>query len=129
MLKLLISMAVAAIVVLAIACGGNSLDKDRACLRDADCIAENAGWRIDAEVHCKRVVENRAKNTHRWTDGWGERKFSRVAIQPPSYESAKYSGSAVEFQNGFGAWQRMAYTCSYDPINEQVLDVDVLTFN
>ena len=31
----------------------------------------------------------------------------------------------MEFQNGFGAWGKQAYTCHYNPINKRVLDVEV----
>ena len=34
-------------------------------------------------------------------------------------------GDQVQFQNGFGAWQRMCYNCTYDPLNERVKSVDV----
>ena len=35
-----------------------------------------------------------------------------------------YVGDKIKFQNGFGAWQFATYACDYDPIADDVLNVD-----
>ena len=105
-----------------------SLSKDEACLRDADCIGDKSSWRIEAEISCSPHIENQAAYSHEWTDGWADPKFSRFATQFDG-KAIRYSGDKLKFQNGFGAWQRMSYSCLYDPINERVLDVNVVPFN
>ena len=48
-----------------------------------------------------------------------------MGLRPPRYNALKFTGNKVEFQNGFGAWQRMSYECTYDPVDEVVIDVRV----
>lgn len=61
----------------------------------------------------------------RWTTGFLERKFDRVAVMPPAHTKLAFVGDKAEFQNGFGAWQRVRYTCIYDPLSESVTSVTV----
>ena len=35
------------------------------------------------------------------------------------------TGDSVEFQNGFGAWQTHTYSCVYDVLSKQVVNVVV----
>lgn len=103
--------------------------KDMACLRDIDCLANKTSWQSAGGLACESLVEDQALYSARWTDGLAESKFSKVALQAPTYKSFRLLGDKVEFQNGFGAWQRMRYTCEYDPINELALTVQVIPFN
>ena len=95
------------------------------CLQDIDCVAENLTWGSEADVYCSDHIEDYARYSHEWTDGFGEKKFNRVIIMPPDYLTVKFVGDKVRFQNGFGAWQRMRYTCVYDPLNNSVVEVEV----
>lgn len=95
------------------------------CLKDLDCTADRTLWRLHAEDACQPLIEGYALYSARWTDEFGESPFDRVAIKPPNYRTVEYSGSAVEFQNGFGAWRQQRYSCEWDPVNEEVLSVDV----
>jgi hypothetical protein len=78
---------------------------------------------IEAGFACKPFVENLAKYTYRWTDGWLDTKF-------PSYltsnEGEPYVltilGDKIEFQNGFGAWSKTKYYCKYNVKTKKVLD-------
>lgn len=105
-----------------------NLSKDEACLRDADCIRDKTSWQSRAEIYCGRYIEDQALYSHEWTDGWAESKFSRFATELDG-KAIRYFGDKLKFQNGFGAWQRMSYSCLYDPINERVLDANVAPFN
>lgn len=105
-----------------------NLSKDEACLRDDDCIRDRTNWLSRAGFFCSPQIEDEALYSHEWTDGWIEPKFSRFVARPDR-NAVHYFGDKLKFQNGFGAWQRMFYSCLYDPINERVLDVSVAPFN
>lgn len=105
-----------------------ALSKDEQCLRDKGCAADRTDWMSEAEVYCGRRIENLARYSYEWTDGWLEPKFDRLIVAF-DHSSILYQGSKVRFQNGFGAWQRMQYNCRYDPINDRVLDVEAHPYN
>ena len=105
-----------------------NLSKDEACLMDADCIRDKTSWLSRAGFFCSPHIEDQAAYSHEWTDGFIEPKFSRFVARPDR-NAVHYFGDKLKFQNGFGAWQRMSYSCLYDPINERVLDVNVVPFN
>ena len=107
------------LLMVAMGCGPS----EEECLRDIDCASGNGGWSAEAEVQCAPKIEARALYTSRWTEGFFDSKFERVALQPPDYETVKYSGNKVEFQNAFGAWVRQGYDCIYNPVDEYVWDV------
>lgn len=100
-----------------------TIDKDAACLRDAKCASERRDWLSSAVGPCGRLIENQAAFDYDWTTGPGGR-FDGVQVQT-SGQQIRYYGSNLRFQNGFGAWQRMNYTCLFDPIEDQVLYVEV----
>ena len=97
---------------------------DSQCLRDASCAAKRSDWKIDGFPKCFRHIENQARYDYDWTAGVNSR-FSVVELSS-SFDYVKYIGTQARFQNQFGAWQRVKYVCSYDPINERVLQVDVV---
>lgn len=125
----LVGLVIIGLLAIAGACSPSSEETAAAardCLKDINCASEKTRWQAYAEAYCVPRIEAFARYTHRWTDGFLEGKFDRVILQPSTgYTSLKYTGRKVEFQNGFGAWVKQAYTCHYDPINEKVLDVEV----
>ncbi len=102
------------------------VNKDDQCLKDAQCASERRDWLRAAVGPCGRMIENQSAYDYKWTTGPGER-FSGVEVQP-SGQQIMYYGSNVRFQNAFGAWQRMNYTCLFDPIEKQVLYIKVTAF-
>lgn len=76
-----------------------------------------------ASVYCKASVERLAKYTSRWTDGTFETKFSRFRWLNKEQGTLTYIGDKIEFQNGFGAFQKHIYECDFNPANNQILDV------
>lgn len=50
-------------------------------------------------------------------------KFASFRWQGKEKSALSYVGDKVEFQNGFGAYQAMNYTCDYDPVHKRVLGV------
>ena len=82
-----------------------------------------ASRELFAAVQCPDHIERLAQYGARWTDGMLEPKFPRSGWQDAANYLAVYMGDAIEFQNGFGAWQRYRYSCVVDVKNEQVIDV------
>jgi hypothetical protein len=79
---------------------------------------------IEGGVLCKPYVEKLAKHTYRWTDGWLGTKFPSYLV---SNEGEPFVltmvGDKIEFQNGFGAWSKTEYFCSYNVKTKKVLNV------
>ncbi|MDN5869942.1 MAG: hypothetical protein L0H73_04375 [Nitrococcus sp.] len=106
--------------VLIIAWAGVS---DRCGTDDLMCVADE--YRTQATAACKPLIELRAKYSARWTDSWAESPFSRVQWKNKAARTIGYIGNAVQFQNGFGAWQTITYECAYNTSTGQVLAVQV----
>ena len=98
---------------------------ERECRMDSECWGDRH-W-VDAETACRPFVEQQARYRHEWTDGFGESKFPKWSFTELDGSSGMlvYEGSAVRFENGFGAWQRVYYSCYYDPRQETVVGVNV----
>jgi hypothetical protein len=93
--------------------------KEQNCDRDVGCIGERK--KVLANTYCQAPVESLAKYQAEWTNGWELRfPYYRWKSQPAGVVT--YYGSAVKFQNGFGAWQNMVYECDYDVRNDRPLD-------
>ena len=97
--------------------------KEKECKRDLQCWGDE--HLLSASFACESSIESLAKYDHKWTNGWLTPKFSRFSWQDKSKGIITYYGSTLQFQNGFGAFQNMSYKCTYDPINETVIDFGV----
>jgi hypothetical protein len=75
---------------------------------------------------CKKSIEKLSKYDFEWTDGVFEKKFSRFKWKNQKLGYLTYVGDKIKFQNGFGAWQNMIYSCDIDPDNGTVMDVMAL---
>lgn len=86
---------------------------------DADCRKNIHCWasRLESKMWtpCRRAVEAQAQYQAEWTDGFLGSKFERYAWAEPRQGAVAWYGSSVRFQNGFGAWQNMSYSCIYYP--------------
>lgn len=111
-----------AILALVFIVGCGPSDED--CLKDLDCAAK-AEWRLEAEDACGPGIEAHARYGARWTDGFFGSKFPYVFLQRPEYETLRYTGDKIEFQNAFGAWSQMYYACVYDPVKKQAASIEV----
>lgn len=116
-------LGLAAIVgVLVVSCGDSEEEKqaakqaaetaDAACMQDLQCIG-NKGT-ITAGVYCPEHIEKLAKNSAKWTDGALEPKFSRFRWKDKEAGIVTHLGDKVQFQNGFGAYINMIYSCDLD---------------
>lgn len=99
-----------------------SEERDAQCRKDWACWVEKNSLR--AIVACQPKIEAMAKHDFKWTDGWLEPKFTKFR-QTRTKDRFVYMGDHVQFQNGFGAWQRHSYHCIYDTVSEKVIDVHV----
>lgn len=72
---------------------------------------------------CKKYIEKLAKYSFEWTDGIFETKFSKFKWKNQNLGYLTYVGDKIKFQNGFGAWQNMIYSCDIDPETGKVMGV------
>jgi len=94
-----------------------------ACRQDLQCWAGK--YSLDASGRCRRPIERLAQFDMRWTDGWTETKFPRIRWENQDEGRITYIGDKAQFQNGFGAWQNVIYSCTYDPATDSAIDVTV----
>lgn len=122
------------VVIIAVAfkaCSGGDDQKEGAttapkvdpatCRKELSCWAEEKT--VTASVACKGPVERLAKYTARWTDGTFDLKFSHYRWKDQTKGTVTYIGDKIEFQNGFGAYQKHIYECDFDPATDAVLEV------
>ncbi|GAB5451801.1 MAG: hypothetical protein Hals2KO_21290 [Halioglobus sp.] len=95
---------------------------EEACRRDWKCWAEK--HIVDATVACQRFIERSAKYDFEWTDGWLENKFTGYSRYAGN-GIYTYAGDSLKLQNGFGAWQRHTYMCTYDTNIKKVIAIEV----
>lgn len=94
---------------------------DATCKKDLKCWGDRHN--ISAAIVCAGPVEKLAKFSARWTDGLLEPKFSHFRWRDQQQGTVTYIGDKIEFQNGFGAFQKHVYECHYDPATNQALGV------
>lgn len=94
---------------------------DATCKQDLQCWGDRHN--VGAAVMCAGPVEKLAKYSARWTDGLLEPKFSHFRWLNKQQGTITYIGDKIEFQNGFGAFQKHVYECDYHPETKKVLDV------
>ena len=97
---------------------------DKKCQADLQCMSDK--FNAYATVYCKAPIESKAAHDVKWSDGFMTPMFERIAWANESHTQIRYIGDKAEFQNGFGAYTPVSYTCTYDTKNKQVIDVSVL---
>ena len=88
-------------------------------LENAEYLSDKFG--IFAGVACRRPVENQAKFSFEWTDGFLDSKFPSYVVKTIAPGVLTVTGSKIKFQNAFGAMRFMKYQCDYDVKNKKVL--------
>lgn len=111
---------------IAVACTDSDEDKqaaaqeravsNAACLKDLQCIGDKAV--IAAGIKCPREIEKLAKGAVKWTDGTLEPKFSHFRWKDQAKGVVTLLGDKAQFQNGFGAFVNVVYSCDMDMANE-----------
>jgi hypothetical protein len=95
--------------------------EDQKCREDLHCWGEKA-WAVGS-IYCREPIEKLAKWDFEWTDGWTEPKFSKYRWKDQKKGVVTIIGDKLKFQNGFGAWKRMTYSCDVEPTTNAVLSV------
>lgn len=99
--------------------------KDEACRNDLQCWGEKGI--STAHVYCKDPVERMAAHSVKWTDeGMFDHKFSRFKWLDQERGLVTYFGDKAQFQNGFGAYTNVVYSCDVDVANHKALKADLL---
>lgn len=102
----------------------NNLKKPQ--VSDAECMKTLQCWgdrhTTSASIRCDNYIEKLAKYSFKWTDGILESKFSHFRWKNKSKGIVTFIGDKIQFQNGFGAFQKSIYECDYSPIKDKVLD-------
>lgn len=97
----------------------NAAEGAPAQLSDAECKKSLQCWgdrhSARAGAVCQRAVERAAEYQAEWTDGALESKFPRFGWVDQARGVLRFNGDKVKFQNGFGAWKHMVYSCTYNP--------------
>ncbi len=86
-------------------------------------LKDNFSPKID--LICGNAVELSAKNSYRWTNGFLESKFPNLVAHKSKERFISAYGDSIQFQNGFGAWQKMFYECTYDTADDSVFSIKV----
>lgn len=94
------------------------------CRHDLQCWAEQS--LPEATVYCTSAVEHQASYNSKWVDGLFDSKLSGYRWADKRKGTITYVGDQVEFENGFGAWVRMSYACTYDPTAKRVTDIKMM---
>ena len=90
--------------------------QDSTCRQDLQCWGDKHILRVT--FACEPLIENLALYDYEWTDGFLGAKFDRLRWKKKPTGELQYLGDSIKFQNAFGAWKHMSYTCDYDPDNE-----------
>lgn len=77
----------------------------------------------NAVFPCRQAIQRQANWGHEWTDSMMRPVFLRSRVMPNG--NTVYTGNELRFQNGFGAWRQMTYTCEYDHSGDRVIAVEV----
>jgi hypothetical protein len=99
-------------------------EENEKCQINPECYGKNF-LSIESQVNCQMAIENKARYQYRWTDGWSKPKFIVFRWKTANKSVLTIAGGQLEVQNGFGAWQKMAYQCDILIDNDNVLDVQV----
>ena len=96
-----------------------SKDVVAACDSDLQCWGNRAI--IVGAWQCKKSIEKEAVADIRWTDSFGHPLFMQLAWNNRGAKTITLIGDELLFQNRFGAYIRMTYSCVVDVIGQKVL--------
>ena len=94
-------------------------DIESACAADLQCWGNRA---IDVgSRQCKQSIEKEAIADIRWTDSFGRPAFMQLAWHNKGAKTITLFGDELLFQNRYGAYIRMTYSCVVDVFGQKVL--------
>lgn len=80
---------------------------------------------VQAMDLCQGAVERQAQYDVKWTDGFLTPMFNGFKWFDQKSHAVSFVGDHVKFQNGYGAWSNMIYSCAVSGDGKRVLDVYV----
>lgn len=98
---------------------------NEACRKDLHCWADK---NVHLTYPCFDSIEKEAKYIYEWTSE-GEhafQRFNKYGWIDREKGIILYAGDMIRFQNGFGAWQPVTYTCQLDTQSQKILSVNVV---
>ena len=95
--------------------GLDDCDGNKVCIMDTHKLA--------AQSACNPKIRDMGNYSSRWIDSWTEPRYSKYAVNLEKNNTLTMFGDAIEFQNAFGAWQRVSYVCVYNFETDSVLTV------
>jgi len=91
----------------------------KACKSDITCLAKaNLTY---ATMYCEQALNQLPKWQYKWDDKYSIFEMSKWSDQANGIIT--YVGSGIRVRNGFGVWRQADYSCTYDTVNKQVLNV------
>ena len=95
---------------------GKPTEKDQEAAKDLTCRQDWQCWydkhSSELSVYCAERIENLAKYDYDWTS-WT--RFPKARWEDKEEGTIRAWGDELKFQNGFSAWQRVRYFCTYNP--------------
>ncbi|MCM1512591.1 MAG: hypothetical protein NC112_05730 [Oxalobacter formigenes] len=95
------------------------------CKEDPACMAKKYQPVFDAD--CRTLIESLAEKSARYEYkieyGLLTSPYSRVKFTDKKKSILELYGNKIKFQNGFGAWQKVGYTCRFDIDKKKVTGV------
>ncbi len=91
--------------------------KDALCIIDLQCASEK--FTAAANAYCRGQLKIEARTISKWDfqigdGGFFDLIFDKIRWADDSKQQIIYIGNNAKFQNEFGAWERMGYSCSFD---------------
>ena len=74
----------------------------------------------DAELSCKKNIENRARHGFKWSDSLFDPMFSRFWWLDKNHNVITYRGNKLELQNGLGLFVKTNYVCNFNITSGQI---------
>lgn len=94
-----------------------------ACAMSAKCVGDKLA--VDADMACTYVIEHSVKWDFQWTGGWLTPKYPYRIWHDKTHKAIDFIGDELKLQNGFGAWSRHVYRCTFDVASKSVVDLKV----
>jgi hypothetical protein len=95
------------------------------CEANIKCIARKFDVTGPARCHVATNVrvDSIAKHEYRWVDSMFQPDFQ--SMQLGGSGTITYTGDKLEFQNGFGAWNRAKYRCDYNYMTDTADNIEI----
>lgn len=96
---------------------------ERAALARQEAVEKRASkLATGAQLACKRAIEGLAKWDYDWV---GPLSMPNFYAPTDSGTTLLIEGDSLKLQNGFGAWQRHSFQCTYDKVSMRITDARV----